>query len=284
MKTRSFKQLCTDPLHWKWKSCLWIRSWKQQTPHGPAVCSHLSTSTSQCWKWVCCVKYSKTVQKKHHQQNPNHPHASSTCSKLPTSRKPVKQEAKQAKNITWLSVLNLHNTIHARVCPQDNTYPDTFCICGQKAILDRVLLLKSPSPQLLSNDTTFQLGDFYVSVFTFCHRLFKESPVMPTTFLLHERKFQQCCDQETLKHIPALSRTKHPLVLRWREGHSKCYHGKTFRGDQTTLLEPPHPWRYQMAPSSRCSISRCTQVHKWSVKTLPSTVVWRVPSSAWWDG
>jgi len=35
---------------------------------------------------------------------------------------------------------------------------------------------------------------------------------MPTTFLLHERKFQQCRDQETLKHIPALSRTKHPLI------------------------------------------------------------------------
>jgi len=72
--------------------------------------------------------------------------------------------------------------------------------------------LKSPSPQLLSDDTTFQLGDFYVSVFTFRHTLFKESPVMPTTFLLHERKFQQCRDQETLKHIPALSRTKHPLI------------------------------------------------------------------------
>ena len=89
--------------------------------------------------------------------------------------------------------------------------------------------LKSPSPQLLSNDTTFQLGDFYVSVFTFRHTLFKKSPVMPTKFLLHERKFQQCRDQETLKHIPALSWTKHPLVSDEEKGIVNAITGKTFR-------------------------------------------------------
>ena len=50
------------------------------------------------------------------------------------------------------------------------THPDLVCICGQKAMLqelDRVLLLDSPIPQLLSYDTTFQLGDFYVSVLSF---------------------------------------------------------------------------------------------------------------------
>ena len=73
------------------------------------------------------------------------------------------------------------------------TYPDMLCKCGHKAILDEldtVLLLQSPSPQLMSYDTMFQLGDFYVSVLTFRHTLFKESPVIPATFLVHERKFQ----------------------------------------------------------------------------------------------
>ena len=54
------------------------------------------------------------------------------------------------------------------------TYPDMLCICGHKAILDeldRVLLLQSPSPQLMLYDTTFRLGDFYVSVLTFRHTL-----------------------------------------------------------------------------------------------------------------
>jgi len=49
---------------------------------------------------------------------------------------------------------------------------------------------------------------------------------MPTTFLLHERKFQQCCDQETLKHIPALSRTKHPLVSDEEKGIVNATTGK----------------------------------------------------------
>ena len=52
------------------------------------------------------------------------------------------------------------------------THPDLMCICGEKAILDeldRVLLLDSPSQQLLSYDTTFQLGDFYISVLAFRH-------------------------------------------------------------------------------------------------------------------
>jgi len=67
------------------------------------------------------------------------------------------------------------------------------CVCGQKDIIDemdRVLLLPSPSHQLLSYDTTFNLGDFYVSVLSFRDVLFKENPVIPAAFILHEQKFQ----------------------------------------------------------------------------------------------
>ena len=76
---------------------------------------------------------------------------------------------------------------------QIKTFPDLVCVCGQIAMfqeLDHVLLVKSPSPQLLSYDTTFQLGDSYVSVLSFRHTLFKEVPVTPAAFLIHERKFQ----------------------------------------------------------------------------------------------
>ena len=91
------------------------------------------------------------------------------------------------------------------------TYPDMLCVCGHKAILDQFdkVLLHSPSPQLMSYDTTFQPGDFYVSVFTFCHTLFKESPVIPATFLIHEQKFPYCHEQlfqETLKCVLALTK------------------------------------------------------------------------------
>ena len=49
------------------------------------------------------------------------------------------------------------------------TYPDLVGICGLQEILEeanKVLQLKSPS-QLLSYDTTFKLGDFYVSPLLF---------------------------------------------------------------------------------------------------------------------
>ena len=45
--------------------------------------------------------------------------------------------------------------------------------------------------QCLSNDRTFQLGDFYVSALIFRHIIFRENPCMPALFLIHERKFQQ---------------------------------------------------------------------------------------------
>ena len=76
---------------------------------------------------------------------------------------------------------------------------------------DRVLVLQSSDHQLLSYDTTFLLGDFYVSTLTFCHIIFEENPVIPV-FLLHERKhvqkfFDVCC-----KLIPALETTQIPAL------------------------------------------------------------------------
>jgi hypothetical protein len=99
-----------------------------------------------------------------------------------------------------------------------HTHPDLVCVLGQKAILDqldRVLILDSPSTQLLSYDTIFQLGDFYVSILCFRHTLFKRAPVLPAAFLLHERKFE-AHHKELLtvckKLVPSLSRTRHPIV------------------------------------------------------------------------
>ena len=69
-----------------------------------------------------------------------------------------------------------------------------FVATGHKAMfdeMDRVLLLDSPGAQFLSYDTTFQLGDFYVSVLSFKHVLFKENPVIPVAFMFHKENFKQ---------------------------------------------------------------------------------------------
>ena len=97
------------------------------------------------------------------------------------------------------------------------TFPDLLCICGLKEILDefnRVLLIDSKA-QLLSYDTTFQLGDFYVSPFIFRHSLFEENPCIPAMFLVHERKFTETHEEmfhECCRRISSLKNTKFPIV------------------------------------------------------------------------
>ena len=98
------------------------------------------------------------------------------------------------------------------------TFRDLVCVCGVHAVLeelDRVLLLGS-NEQLLSYDTTFQHGDFYVSPLLFRHTLFKENPCIPALFLIliHDRKFadthkelfKQCAKQIPSHPQPSANR------------------------------------------------------------------------------
>ena len=82
------------------------------------------------------------------------------------------------------------------------THPDLVIVCGIKSVLKEcniLLGLQLSFPQLLSYDTTFQLGDFYVSPVLFRNILFHNSPVMPAMFAIHERKLKvthaHCCKQ-----------------------------------------------------------------------------------------
>ena len=72
-------------------------------------------------------------------------------------------------------------------------YPDLIVIiCGLDELvheLGLILQIDSECSQLLSNDTTFQLGDFYLSPLLYRHTLFSNSPTIPALFLIHERKF-----------------------------------------------------------------------------------------------
>lgn len=85
-------------------------------------------------------------------------------------------------------VYDLNGFVHKVI-----TYPDLIVVCGNRTVLkecNRLLSLRQQmdAPQLMSYDTTFQLGDFYVSPLLFRNTLFKKSPVMPAIFLIHERK------------------------------------------------------------------------------------------------
>ena len=158
----------------------------------------------------------------------------------PASHIPILQprNSKQVENIRFkqlqsqrLSRDALYNLYEMAIDLPDpvhtiHTHPDLVCVLGRRAVLDemdRVLLHNAPSPQLLSYDTTFQLGDFYISVLCFRHTLFKEAPVIPAALLLHERKFQS--------HHVKLFSICHKLIKSlqssnchwWREGHRQCH-------------------------------------------------------------
>ena len=73
------------------------------------------------------------------------------------------------------------------------TYPDLVCIAGLEEMLGHLNTVLENVPkvdQLLSYDTTFSMGDFYVSALLFKYGIFENSPVVPALFLIHERKFQ----------------------------------------------------------------------------------------------
>ena len=121
---------------------------------------------------------------------------------LPRNRKQVKNlqsRFRQRLRISHDALYNLHELsfdlhhfVHKVI-----TYPDLVVICGLKQMLaevNRLLQLES-SLQLMSYDTTFKLGDFYVSPLLFRNVLFRKSPVMPAMFMLHERKLRSTHDE-----------------------------------------------------------------------------------------
>lgn len=98
-----------------------------------------------------------------------------------------------------------------------NTYPDLVCTCGLQEVVeeaDKILMLPHEL-QLLSYDTTFQLGDFYVSPLIMRHIIFSQKPCIPAMFMIHERKLtttHQEMFKECVQRIPSLKRANCPLV------------------------------------------------------------------------
>ena len=130
----------------------------------------------------------------------------------------LKFKQNSEKRISRDGICNLHDLAYnVPFVWKIISYPDLECILGMKDMIDeleRVLQLKEVG-QLLSYDTTFDLGDFYVSPLIFRHIIFKESPCIPALFLVHERKLQ--LTHESLfsfvsEQIPSLSKLALPLV------------------------------------------------------------------------
>ena len=94
---------------------------------------------------------------------------------------------------------------------------------GMLQELRAVLSIPGAQPQLLSYDTTYNLGDFYVSPMLFRHVLFEEAPVMPAAFLIHERRTQfahEILMQFMAAEVPEIAGS--PLVTDGEENITKA--------------------------------------------------------------
>ena len=89
-------------------------------------------------------------------------------------------------------------------------YPDLACVLGiEDLLLELNNILATNQGTILQYDTTFNLGDFYVSPLVFRHSIFDKSPTIPVAFLIHDRKYSNVHEMflNVLKtKIPNLSR------------------------------------------------------------------------------
>ena len=140
-------------------------------------------------------------------ENPSQPSTS-----LPRNTEQVRNVLKGVRNRNRLSRDALYN-LHEFAYDSDfvhhiTTFPDLEIFLYNPEIVNifRSILVndneESPTQQL-TYDTTFNLGDFYVSILLFCETEFESSPVLPLAYMLHERKLEVTHDR-FFRHMKTL--------------------------------------------------------------------------------
>ena len=102
----------------------------------------------------------------------------------------LKKKVNQEQRVKWVELYNVHEMAHDMDNSVHfiNTFPDLVIICGLKQILEEMELVLGDLSlhELLSYETTFTMGDFYVFILIFRHTFFLKSPCIPALFLIHE--------------------------------------------------------------------------------------------------
>lgn len=71
------------------------------------------------------------------------------------------------------------------------TFPELVVSCGMPQLIEKALSAVGSDTLLMSYDTTFNLGDFYLSALVMKLEVFQEKPTIPIAFLIHTRKYQK---------------------------------------------------------------------------------------------
>ena len=110
--------------------------------------------------------------------------------------KNVQVSLRNSKKLSHDSLYNLHEIYYylGGYISDVKLAPNVYSIMGLKEAIDefdKLLQLKTDESVCLFYDTTFDLGNFYVSTISFQHLMFTENPVIPIAHIIHERKFQK---------------------------------------------------------------------------------------------
>jgi len=109
--------------------------------------------------------------------------------------KNAQQSQRQASRLSHDPVYNLFELAYdsSGFVHKIESYPDLVVVCELQCLMDelnRIIAAKLEFTNLLPYDTTFRLGNIYVSSFLFRHVIFESWPVIPAAFLLLEWKFE----------------------------------------------------------------------------------------------
>ena len=99
----------------------------------------------------------------------------------------ARESKKMGKDAIW-ALHELAFTIDGFV-QSITTFPDLVCVIALKEAVEFADSISSSAPIIMSYDTNFNMGDFYLSCLTIQLPMFAEHPILPTAFVLHERKF-----------------------------------------------------------------------------------------------
>lgn len=110
----------------------------------------------------------------------------------PRNANQIKYYKESNRRICKDSLLALHEFAYmiAGFVWSITTFPDLVVVCGFKPLIDFILPLCANEPILLSYDTTFNLGDFCVSILCMQQPFLTSKPCIPLAFMIHERKFK----------------------------------------------------------------------------------------------
>lgn len=103
-------------------------------------------------------------------------------------------------------------------------YPDLSIILSHQDLLEelnKLLMVKSNEPLLMSYDTTFEVGDFFISAFVFKHVLFQGGVAIPAAFMVHDRIQGELHDnfwKKMAKMVPNLTKYDNIFVTDREKG------------------------------------------------------------------